>query len=252
MDRFRHPSRSDTTEACDRAGFRAIRRPSRRRTSSGVAIAFAALVGSGMAAKAEPPAALVEGIQGKVTGAEFMDYVIPGQVIKIGPNGSIVLSYLKSCRRQTISGIGTVIVGANESKVHLADVKDETVDCDASHAHATTKETSEVAATVVRGITLPGAPSAQVTLYGASPIFEMKGRGALVVVRLDKAGERQQIEIGDNRIKGRFFDFAKVHRALAPGGTYAATFGTTKIVFRIDPQAKPGTAPVLGRLLQMD
>jgi hypothetical protein len=229
-----------------------MRRPLRRSALGAAAIALAALVGSGMAAKAEPPSALVEDVQGKVTGAEFMDYVIPGQVIKIGPNGSIVLGYLKSCRRQTISGIGTVIVGADESKIHLSDVRDEWVECDASHAHATTKETSEVAATVVRGIGPPAAPGAQVTLYGASPIFEMKGRGALIVERLDKAGERQQIEIGNNRIKGRFFDFAKVNRALAPGGTYAATFGATKIVFRIDPQAKPGTAPVLGRLLQMD
>jgi hypothetical protein len=216
-------------------------------------VAFAALVGSGIAAKAEPPAALVENIQGKVTGADFMDYVIPGQVIKIGPTGSIVLSYLKSCRRETISGIGTVIVGAEESKIHLSDIRDEKIDCDAGHAHATTKETSEVAATVFRSIAPPVASvSPQLTLYGTSPIFEIKGRGALIVERLDKAGERQQIEIGDNRIRGRFLDFAKVNRALAPGGTYAATFGASKIVFRIDPNAKPGAAPVLGRLLQMD
>jgi len=234
MDSFRHPSRSDATAL------------------KVAAIAFAVLVGSGVGAKAEPPAALVEDIQGKVTGAEFMDYVVPGQVIKIGTTGSVVLSYLKSCRRETISGIGTVIVGADESKVHLSAVKDEKVECDAGHAHATTKETSEVAATVVRGITPDASATAQVTLYGASPIFELKSRGALIVERLDKAGERQQIEIGNNRIRGKFFDFAKVNRALVPGGTYAATFGASKIVFRIDPQAKSGAAPVLGRLLQMD
>ena len=147
MDSFRHPSRSDATALMV------------------VAIAFTVLVGSGVAAKAEPPAALVEDIQGKVTGAEFMDYVVPGQVIKIGTTGSVVLSYLKSCRRETISGIGTVIVGADESKVHLSAVKDETVECDASHAHATTKETSEVAATVVRGITsAPESTAPQVTI----------------------------------------------------------------------------------------
>jgi len=234
MDIFRQPSWSDVTAL------------------KVAAIAFAVLVGSGVAAKAEPPAALVEDVQGKVTGAEFMDYVVPGQVIKIGTTGSIVLSYLKSCRRETISGIGTVIVGADESKIHLSTIKDEKVECDASHAHATTKETSEVAATVFRGLASPAASTAQVTLHGTSPIFEVKGRGALIVERLDKAGERQQIEIGDNRIKGRFFDFARFNRALAPGGTYAATFGASKIVFRIDPQAKSGPAPVLGRLLQMD
>ena len=75
---------------------------------------FAIVVSLGLLALVSPaaaqsPVAVVEEIQGKVTGAEFMDYVVPGQVIKIGPTGSIVLSYLKTCRRETISGIGTVI-----------------------------------------------------------------------------------------------------------------------------------------------
>ena len=213
-------------------------------------IATLTLIGLTSAAVAEPPVALVEELQGKVTGAEFMDYVTPGQVIKIGPGGAIVLSYLKSCRRETISGIGTVIVGSDASKVHLSDVKDETIACDAGHAHATVRETSEAAATIVRG--LAALPAPQVTLYGASPIFGAAGRGTLVLERLDEPTERQNIEIGGNQIKGRFFDFAGGNRQLTPGGTYLARFKETAIVFRIDPQAKGGATPLLGRLLQMD
>jgi hypothetical protein len=213
-------------------------------------IATLTLIGLTSAAVAEPPVALVEELQGKVTGAEFMDYVTPGQVIKIGPGGAIVLSYLKSCRRETISGIGTVIVGSDASKVHLSDVKDETIACDADHAHATVRETSEAAATIVRG--LAALPAPQVTLYGASPIFGAAGRGTLVLERLDEPTERQKIEIGGNQIKGRFFDFARSNRQLTPGGTYLARFKETVIVFRIDPQAKGGATPLLGRLLQMD
>ena len=215
-----------------------------------ILIATITLIGLTAPALAEPPVALVEELQGKVTGAEFMDYVTPGQVIKIGPGGAIVLSYLKSCRRETISGIGTVIVGSDASKVHLSDVKDETIACDADHAHATVKETSEAAATIVRG--LAARPAPQVTLYGASPIFAATGRGTLLLERLDEPGERQQIEIGGNQIKGRFFDFARTNRQLTPGGTYLARFKETAIVFRIDPQAKGGATPLLGRLLQMD
>src|SRR3954471_10087473 len=104
-------------------------------------------------AAAEQPVAIVEEVQGKVTGAEFMDYLTPKTVIKLGAaDSSIVISYLKSCRREKVDGIGTVIVGAVESLVHLASVKDEKTECDARHAHATTRETSEVAATVVRSI----------------------------------------------------------------------------------------------------
>jgi hypothetical protein len=217
-----------------------------------ILIAVTALIGSTGAAVAESPVALVEELQGKVTGAEFMDYVTPGQVIKIGPGGSIVLSYLKSCRRETISGIGTVIVGSDASRIHLSDLKDETTACDASHAHATVRETSEAAATIVRSLAAQPAPTPQVVLYGTSPIVETAGRGTLVLERLDERGERQTIEIGGNQIKGRFFDFAKSNRALAAGGTYVARFREAAIVFRIDPQAKPGATPVLGRLLQMD
>jgi hypothetical protein len=215
-----------------------------------ILIATITLIGLTVPALAEPPVALVEDLQGKVTGAEFMDYVTPGQVIKVGAGGAIVLSYLKSCRRETISGIGTVIVGSDASKVHLSDVKDETIACDADHAHATVRETSEAAATIVRG--LAAVPAPQVTLYGASPIFGAGGRGTLVLERLDEPGERQKIEIGANQIKGRFFDFARSNRQLAPGGTYLARFKETAIVFRIDPQAKGGATPLLGRLLQMD
>ena len=71
----------------------------------------------------QSPVAVVEDVQGNVTGAEFMDYVTPKAVIKLGDGGSVVLSYMKSCRRETISGTGTVIVGTDESMVHLADVK---------------------------------------------------------------------------------------------------------------------------------
>ena len=103
-------------------------------------------------AAANSPVAVVEDVQGKVTGAEFMDYVTPKAVIKIGDGGSVILSYLKSCRRETISGAGTVVVGTEESAVHLAEVKAEKTNCDPNQANATTRETSGVAATVLRSV----------------------------------------------------------------------------------------------------
>jgi hypothetical protein len=204
-------------------------------------------------AAAEPPAAVVEEVSGKVTGAEFMDYVAPKAVIKIGAGGAVILSYMKSCRREKISGIGTVIVGTEESIVHLADVKAEKTDCDSNQSHATTRETSEVAATVLRSLA-PNAPlpTPDLTLYGASPLVQAKGRGTLVIERLDVAGEHQQIDLDGKQLKGKFFDFAGANRALAPGGVYAATFGSSRIVFRVDPRAEGGATPIVGRLLRME
>src|SRR5262249_48140781 len=67
-----------------------------------------------LAASAQSPAAVVEEIQGGVPGIAFMDYVEPGQII-LSAHDRIVLGYLKSCWRETISG-GTVTVGPEQSE----------------------------------------------------------------------------------------------------------------------------------------
>ena len=211
------------------------------------------LLATVVTAAAESPVAIVEDVRGKVTGAEFMDYLTPKMVIKLGANSSIVISYLNSCRRENIDGIGTVIIGTDESMVHLASVKGEKTECDASHAHATTQETSEVAATVVRSIAKNDiAIKPQLTLYGASPLVQVTGRGTLLVERLDVPGERQQIDLDGMQTKGKFYDFAVANEALSPGGIYSAKYGSSRIVFRIDARARPGTTPIAGRLVRMD
>jgi hypothetical protein len=203
-------------------------------------------------ATAASPVAVVEEIKGKVTGAEFMDYVTPKSVIKIGDGGTVILSYLKSCRRETISGAGTVVVGNDESIVDQSVLKAEKTNCDPNQANATTKDTSGVAATLLRSATEAKLPEPQLILYGASPLVEAKGRGTLTVRRLDLAGERHQIALGGTQLKGKFLDFAGENVALVPGGLYAASFKSQEIVFRVDAQAKPGATPIVGRLLRME
>jgi hypothetical protein len=203
-------------------------------------------------AAAQSPVAVVEDIKGKVTGAEFMDYVTPKAVIKVGDGGSVVLSYLKSCRRETINGAGTVTVGTDESTVENAGVLVEKTDCDPRQMNVTTRETRAAAATVLRSVDTKSLPEPQLTLYGSSPLVEAKGRGTLTVRRLDVPGERQQINLGGTQLKGKFFDFANENVALVPGGLYAASFKQSQIVFRVDAQAKPGATPIVGRLLRME
>jgi hypothetical protein len=211
------------------------------------------VMGFAGSAAAQAPVAVVEEVQGNVTGAEFMDYVVPGKVIKLGQGASIVVGYMKSCRRETISGIGTVIVGEDESKVHLAEVDASRTNCDPAQAHATTRATSDVAASVVRSLEKSAAPAGpQLTLYGTSPLVEAKGRGTLVFERLDQRGERQQFDLTGNQLKGRFYDLAGTSKSLTPGATYAATFASRRIVFRVDPQARPGPTPIVGRLLRLE
>jgi hypothetical protein len=217
---------------------------------------FAALVGvvgfSGLAA-AQAPVAVVEDVQGPVTGAEFMDYVAPGKVIKLGPAGTIVLGYMKSCRRETITGVGTVIVGKEESMVHLGEVKAGTTECDASRSQMINREVGESAATVVRSLEQKGPTSPRFTLYGLSPVFETTGRGKLLVERLDVKGERYDVNIATApMVRGKFYDFARAGTALQPGGIYAASQGSRKAVFQVDPRAGPGAGPIIGRLVRIE
>src|ERR1700730_17000118 len=82
-----------------------------------IRIAVVALaIGRSPALAAPIPVALVEEVSGAPAGVEFMDYVETGKTIELGARGGIVLSYLNSCVRETISG-GTVTVGTDQSDV---------------------------------------------------------------------------------------------------------------------------------------
>src|SRR5688572_17977428 len=87
-------------------------------------------------ATAQLAVAIVEDVRGKPVGVEFMDYVSPGKVIQLGPKDSIVLGYMKSCWRETITG-GTVTVGAEQSSVQSGAVARTKVACDSAYRQLT-------------------------------------------------------------------------------------------------------------------
>src|ERR1700689_5751805 len=93
--------------------------------TAGVVIATAA---SGHAPPPLIPTALVEDIKSTTADVEFMDYVGAGQVIKLRPSDLLVLSYLKSCEHETITG-GTVTVGTDRSEVDGGKVARTKVAC---------------------------------------------------------------------------------------------------------------------------
>jgi hypothetical protein len=86
--------------------------------TAGCALVLAGVVAFASVATAADPAdaALVESISGNSSGVEFMDYLRPGQVIRLAPHETIVLSSRTSCVRETITG-GTVSTGIDRSLV---------------------------------------------------------------------------------------------------------------------------------------
>ena len=110
--------------------------------------AFAAFLG-GQTARAGSPVAIVEEVSGTVSGVELLEYVDSGRSIKLGAKGTVVLGYLKSCVRETISG-GSVTVGKKQSTVQGGKVTRERVECGGGKLQLTPEQANNTAVMVFR------------------------------------------------------------------------------------------------------
>ena len=72
-------------------------------------------------AAAGDPVALVESVTSPSQRVELMTYAHVGQVIRLSPDQTMVLSYRDSCVRETVTG-GTVTVGTEQSEVRSGEV----------------------------------------------------------------------------------------------------------------------------------
>ena len=194
------------------------------------------------------PTALVEDVKSATANVQFMDYVGNRQVIQLGPQDVLVLSYLRSCQHETITG-GTVTVGMERSAVEGGRVSRTTVACEGGRMRLTAQQASQSAASAFR---LQSA-DARLTLYARTPVVQLPRTlddRTLVLERTDRRGERYRLPINDTIAAGRFYDLRRARVSLAPGGTYDASIGSHKVTFRIDPKAKSGRTPVVSRLVR--
>ena len=95
----------------------------RARTVGQTAVATLAFAGALAAtpALAGDAVALIESLAGQSQRVELMKYAHAGQVIRLGPDQTLVLSYRDSCVRETITG-GTVTIGTDQSEVRSGEV----------------------------------------------------------------------------------------------------------------------------------
>lgn len=77
---------------------------------------------SGAAAAGLNEVAVVESINGNASGVQFMDYLHAGQVIRLAPHETMVLSYRASCVQERITG-GTVTIGLEGSQVQAGEIQ---------------------------------------------------------------------------------------------------------------------------------
>ena len=114
------------------------------------------------------PTALVEDVKTATADVEFMDYVGSGQVIKLEPGDVVVLSYLRSCEHETITG-GTVIVGVDRSEVQGGRIVRAKVLCDGGKMRLSAEQASVSAASAFR---LQSA-DVQPRLYARTPVIQL-------------------------------------------------------------------------------
>jgi hypothetical protein len=196
------------------------------------------------------PSALVEDVKRAAADIDFMDYVGNGQVIKLEPGEVLVLSYLKSCEHETITG-GTVTVGQEHSEIQDGQVVRTKVACDGGKMRLSPQQASKSAASAFR------LQSAEIhpTLYARTPVVQLPRLSGsedrtLLIARTDRPGERHEIKIDDTIVAAGFYDLAQAKISLARGAVYDASIGGRTATFRIDPKAKSGPAPVVSRLLR--
>ena len=166
------------------------------------AVAFAAVLGFATQVLARAPAplvptALVEDVKSSTAEVEFMDYVGSGQIIKLDARDVLVLSYLKSCEHETITG-GTVTVGAERSEVQGGKVVRTKVQCDGGKIRLCSAEASKSGASAFRLQSAAIDP----TLFGRTPVVQLPrslpaDNRTLVIERTDRKGERLEVKIED-------------------------------------------------------
>ncbi|HEY6334504.1 MAG TPA: hypothetical protein VI113_01345 [Alphaproteobacteria bacterium] len=184
-----------------------------------------------------------------------MDYLSSGKVIKLGTADRLVISYFHSCTRERITG-GVVTIRDDQSDVVGGAVQREKVECDGGHLHLTTEQAAKSGVIVFRAPPKPGGQTAEIqierTLYGQSPLIDLRGGGKLVIERLDAAGEKLELDLpAVSLLRGKFYDCAKHGVVLAQGGVYRASVKGRSVVFKIDPLAEPGEVAFAARLLQL-
>lgn len=220
----------------------------------GPAIFAVALAISGQALARAPaplvPTALVEDVKSASADVEFMDYVGTGQVIKLEPSDVLVLSYLKSCEHETITG-GTVRVGRDKSEVDGGKIARAKVPCNGGNMKLSSQQANASAASSFRLQNAAFEP----TVYALPPVIELPKMRAgdsrtLVLQRTDRPSERFAVELDESLVNGGFYDLAKTDMRLQLGKLYSVTLGDRKFTFKVDAKAKTGNTPLISRLLR--
>jgi len=195
------------------------------------------------------PVAIIEDIQADTSTVSFMDYVNEGQIIQLGATGKLIIGYLNSCRRETITG-GTVTIGLLQSSVNKGQLLREDVECDGGNAKLSGQQSVSSGAFAVRSAAQAkiGIGKSELTIYGRSPVIRLKQINSNITIeRMDKRSRQYTYQL-----KGKYIDLANKNLSLALGGVYRVSVenGISK-TFKVDKYAEAGKISILSRLINL-
>ncbi len=207
----------------------------------GAVYGFAGIFAASVA-QAEP-SALVEDITSDREDVQLMDYLEPGQTIKLAADETIVIGYLISCVQETITG-GTVTVGEEESSVADGKLESDYVDCDGGPVVAQVGAEQEAGAAAFRKVK-DDELEAERILFGVSPVVRLSEPvKELEVSRLDETEVIHRVSVN-----GALVDMAEAKIILTPGGTYKLKGGKKELIFKISRLADDQNSSPLARFL---
>lgn len=207
-------------------------------------VASAAVVtltmGLSLPALAGEPVAIVEEAP-EHTGLFLMDYLEAGHAFELAPDEKLVVSYLKSCLRETITG-GRIVVGFEKSAVKGGAVERDKVDCSGRGVKLTADQAQESGVVVYREMDKFAALAAS---YGTQPLFAPIENGQFIIQRVDAFEKPTEAEATGSRL-----DLAALGVSLTPGGVYRLRGPKIDILFAVASTAKAGQVPLLSRLIR--
>ncbi|MEQ9491202.1 MAG: hypothetical protein RIM72_19650 [Alphaproteobacteria bacterium] len=193
--------------------------------------------------RAEDLAALVEQVDG-VDDIAALDFLAPGDLIDLGADGALTLSYLSSCRHERIRG-GLVRIGETGSTATGGEIDISVIPCDSQRV---VRAGAGAEASVVRnfGDTRDMlSPEPDVIVFSVYPVLKSLARiGSVRLMRLDRDEPER-----DLTLRNGIGDFRDYRLRLAPDGLYRIINGETDTIFRVDAGAGSGDTAILSRLV---
>lgn len=206
----------------------------------GTTIAATALIPlASSAVAASKPVAIVEDSPKTEGRGQAFDLMEQNETIQLAPGETLVLGYLKSCTRETITG-GTVTIGTKESTVEGGKVTREKTECTVSKLLLTADESQQSATVAFR----PGEVLKHI--YTRQPVIVAK-KSASVKVEAFEGGKTWDLKPEKGLI-----DLQAAKLELQPGKRYKVTGDIASFVIEVDAAATTAKTGTLERVVVLE